>query len=100
MSNIFFFVNLLYFFAFLHFYRFESPMGTHDPKDIDEEVNSSWKLVSHLENEFCDIPAARELVINVNIKMVDPQRQRPTDLRSDGTSQARGADTRKIANPR
>ena len=23
-------------------------MGTHDPKDIDEEVNSSWKLVSHL----------------------------------------------------
>ena len=44
-------------------------MGTHDPKDIDEEVNSSWKLVSHLENEFCDIPAARELVINVREKI-------------------------------
>ena len=38
---------------------FESPMGTHDPKDIDAEVNSSWKLVSHLESEFCDIPSAR-----------------------------------------
>ena len=73
---------------------FESPMGTHDPKvilktsslkilitcipaerytyglhfvfqDIDGEVNSSWKLVSHLESEFCDIPSARELVVNV-----------------------------------
>jgi hypothetical protein len=50
-------------------FRFESPMGTHDPKDIDEEVNSSWKLVSHLENEFCDIPAARELVINVRVSI-------------------------------
>ena len=28
---------------------FESPMGTHDPKDIDAEVNSSWKLVSHYD---------------------------------------------------
>ena len=27
-------------------------MGTHDPKDIDEEVNSSWKLVSHLVSIF------------------------------------------------
>ena len=49
-------------------------MGTHDPKDIDEEVNSSWKLVSHLENEFCDIPAARELVINVREKIEEFKR--------------------------
>ncbi|XP_059098400.1 dynein axonemal heavy chain 7-like [Tigriopus californicus] len=48
---------------------FESPMGTHDPKDIESEVNSSWELVSKLENEFSDIPAARELVINVREKI-------------------------------
>ena len=52
-------------------------MGTHDPKDIDEEVNSSWKLVSHLENEFCDIPAARELVINVREKIEEFKSKMP-----------------------
>ncbi len=44
---------------------FESPMGTHDPRDIEREVDSSWQLVSKLESEFTDIPAARELVVNV-----------------------------------
>ncbi len=44
---------------------FESPMGTHNPEDIESEVKTSWELVSRLENEFCDIPAARELVVNV-----------------------------------
>ena len=38
-------------------------------QDIDGEVNSSWKLVSHLESEFCDIPSARELVVNVRYYM-------------------------------
>lgn len=52
-------------------------MGTHDPKDIDAEVNSSWKLVSHLENEFCDIPAARELVINVREKIEEFKSKMP-----------------------
>ena len=52
-------------------------MGTHDPKDIDEEVNSSWKLVSHLENEFADIPAARELVINVREKIEEFKSKMP-----------------------
>ena len=56
---------------------FESPMGTHDPKDIDAEVNSSWKLVSHLENEFCDIPSARELVVNVREKIEEFKSKMP-----------------------
>ena len=56
---------------------FESPMGTHDPKDIDAEVNSSWKLVSHLESEFCDIPSAKELVVNVREKIEEFKSKMP-----------------------
>ncbi|QQP52952.1 Uncharacterized protein FKW44_005260, partial [Caligus rogercresseyi] len=44
---------------------YECPMGTHDPADIEREVESSWKLVSQLETEFSDIPAAKDLVVNV-----------------------------------
>jgi hypothetical protein len=65
-------------------------MGTHDPKDIDEEVNSSWKLVSHLENEFCDIPAARELVINVREKIEEFKSKMPV-IRSLKLCNCRGS---------
>ena len=44
---------------------------------LDAEVNSSWKLVSHLENEFCDIPAAKELVVNVREKIEEFKSKMP-----------------------
>lgn len=56
---------------------FESPMGTHDPNDIEQEVKSSWELVSKLEDEFSDIPSARELVINVREKIEDFKNKMP-----------------------
>ncbi len=27
---------------------FESPMGTHDPRDIEREVDASWRLVGDI----------------------------------------------------
>lgn len=56
---------------------FESPMGTHDPKDIEAEVNSSWDLVSRLETEFVDIPSAKELVVNVRMKIEEFKAKMP-----------------------
>ena len=56
---------------------FESPMGTHNPIDIEQEVKSSYALVSNLENEFSDIPSARELVINVREKIEDFKSKMP-----------------------
>jgi dynein heavy chain len=56
---------------------YESAMGTHDPKDIESEVNTSWEMVSRLENEFSDIPAARELVINVREKIEEFRSKMP-----------------------
>ena len=53
---------------------FESPMGTHDPRDIEAEVDASWGLVSRLEGEFSDIPSARELVVNVREKIEEFRR--------------------------
>jgi len=56
---------------------FESPMGTHDPKDIECEVDASWQLVSRLEGEFSDIPAARELVVNVRERIEEFRSKMP-----------------------
>jgi dynein heavy chain len=56
---------------------FESPMGTHDPLIIDSEVNSSWQLVARLEDEFIDIPSARELVINVRVNIEEFRSKMP-----------------------
>ena len=56
---------------------FESPMGNHDPKDIEAEVNSSWDLVSRLETEFVDIPSAKELVVNVRMKIEEFKAKMP-----------------------
>ncbi|CAL4086129.1 unnamed protein product, partial [Meganyctiphanes norvegica] len=42
-----------------------SPVGTHDPDAIAQEVAATWRVVYKLEKGFSDIPAAKNVVIAV-----------------------------------
>lgn len=44
-----------------------SPVGTHDPDVISQEVAATWRTVYKLEKGFSDIPAAKNVVLAVNI---------------------------------
>ena len=50
---------------------FESPMGTHHPADIENQVEDSLKTVTKLEKDFSEIPAAKTLVVDVRCKIED-----------------------------
>ncbi len=43
---------------------FESPMGTHDPRDIEKEVDASWKLVRRKNQETRSL----ERILNIRSK--------------------------------
>ncbi|XP_063845652.1 dynein axonemal heavy chain 7-like isoform X5 [Scylla paramamosain] len=42
-----------------------SPVGTHDPDVISQEVAATWRTVYKLEKGFSDIPAAKNVVLAV-----------------------------------
>ncbi|KAK7077277.1 Dynein heavy chain 7, axonemal [Halocaridina rubra] len=46
-----------------------SPVGTHDPDVIAQEVAATWRTVYKLEKGFSDIPAAKNVVLAVRARI-------------------------------
>ena len=44
-----------------------SPVGTHDPDVIGQEVSNTSRTVYKLEKTFADIPAAKNVVVAVRL---------------------------------
>ena len=47
-----------------------SPVGTHDPDVIAQEVAATSRTVYKLEKTFGDVPAARNVVVAVSLKII------------------------------
>ena len=47
-----------------------SPVGTHDPDVIAQDVAATWRAVYKLEKIFAEVPAAKTLVIAVTRREV------------------------------
>ena len=44
-----------------------SPVGTHDPDMVSQDVAATWRAVYKLEKIFTDVPAAKTLVVAVRV---------------------------------